>query len=407
MNMRTERRGDEGRPDARRKSLRTGMRMGRAACGWGDGRAEGRAVILKPARRATRAAGLLGAAAFLLLAGVGCARHAEEKRATAAPVPVRTVTLVEELEPGSVEAIGTLRAAREATIAGKVMGTVTEIRKRAGDSVREGEILLVIDSRDVAGQVVQAEGALAQARAAATLAETNYRRFEQLHQRGAASGLELDQARYQHETALGAVKQAEGAVATASSYSAYARIPAPFNGRVVDRLAEEGDLAAPGRPLMKIEDATRLRLFASLEASRADAAEVGKRVTVRVPELGGRPVPGTITEVSPSADPGTRSILVKIDLEPDPALRSGLFGRVRIPVGERSALRLPADAVVRRGGLTGAFVVKDGRAVYRMVTLDDDGSDRLEVLAGLRSGETVVLAPPEGLEIGAAVEVRR
>jgi RND family efflux transporter MFP subunit len=321
-------------------------------------------------------------------------------------VAVSTETLATSRETDYVETIGTLKAAREATIAGKVMGTVTEIRKRAGDPVREGEILVVIDSRDVAGQVAQAEGALAQAKAAATLAETNFRRFQQLHERGAASALELDQARYQYDTALGAVKQAEGAVATASSYESYARIPAPFSGRVVDRRCEEGDLAQPGRPILEIEDTRHLRLFASLEASRAPAATVGKSVEVRVPERGDGVFAGTIREVTPAADPATRSVLVKIDLAETPSLAAGLFARARIPSGERDVLRVPASAVVRRGSLTGVFVDVEGRAAFRMVTLAGDGGDRPEVLAGLSAGDVVVLSPPPALTIGARLEAR-
>lgn len=347
-----------------------------------------------------------GAAALaVVLTLAGCGGH-EHEDAHGAPVPVTVQVLAARAEADVVEAVGTLRAGREATLSGKVMGTVTEIRKRAGDPVRAGEVLVVIDSRDVAGQIVQAEGALAQATAAATLAETNYRRFEQLHQRGAASSLELDQARYQYETALGAVKQAQGAVATASSYQAYAQIPAPFSGRVVDRLCEEGDLASPGRPLLKIEDTGRLRLYASLEASRAGAAEVGKEVEVLVPELAGRAVRGTITEFTPSADPATRTILVKIDLAEDPGLRAGLFGRARIPMGERTVLRVPAEAVVRRGGVTGVFVADGGRAAFRMVTLAGDGALDPEVVAGLNPGDAVVVAPPATLAIGARLEVR-
>jgi membrane fusion protein, multidrug efflux system len=335
----------------------------------------------------------------------GCARKAEP-RVEAPSAAVQTAVLAAATEPAMTEAIGTLRSAREATIAGKVMGTVTEIRKRAGDPVREGEILAVIDSRDVAGQMMQAEGALAQTRAAATLAETNFHRFEQLAERGAASALELDQARYQFQTAQGAVKQAEGAVATASSYQAYARIPAPFSGRVVDRLCEEGDLAAPGRPLLKIEDIGHLRLFASLEASRAGAAVVGAGVQVRVPEAGAKVFTGTISEVTPAADPATRSVLVKIDLTEDPLLRAGLFGRALLPGGERQTLRVPGRAVVRRGSMTGVFVDDGGHAALRMVTLNADDPERPEVLSGLSAGDRVVLDPPAGLEIGTKLEVR-
>lgn len=353
-----------------------------------------------PAR--PRAAAALAIVA--LLAAGGCGRH-EAAPAEGAAVAVRTATLAAATEPGIVEATGTLRAAREATLAAKVMGNVIEVRKSAGEAVKAGEILLVVDSRDVAGQIAQARGALAQAQAAATLAETNFHRFEQLHERGAASRLELDQARYQYETAAGAVKQAEGAVATASSYESYARIAAPFDGRVAERLCEPGDLATPGQPLMRVEGGSHLRLFASLDAARAGAARVGTRVEVDVPDAGFRRG-GTIREAAPAADPATRTIIVKIDLDDDPVLNAGLFGRALIPLGERPVLRVPAAAVVRRGSLAGVFVQVDGRAAFRMVALDDRNADMPEVLSGLAAGDVVVLDPPGTLEIGARLEAR-
>jgi RND family efflux transporter MFP subunit len=339
------------------------------------------------------------------LALSGCARHEPPRRAPAT-VSVRTEMVVARTESATAEAVGTLRAVREATISGKVMGTVIEIRKRAGDAVREGEILLVIDSREVSGQVMQAQGALAQARAAGALAETNFHRFEQLFARGAASQLELDQARYQYDTAKGAVQQAEGAVSTASSYQAYAEIPAPFSGRVVDRFCEEGDMASPGRPLMKIEDPRKLRLYASLDGTRAAAAQVGAPVEVQVPAIGDRILRGIVAEVVPGADPITRSILVKIDLEESPDLRAGLFGRARLPLGQRTVLRVPRGAVGQRGGVPGVFVAEGGKAILRMVSLDEDRPENPQVLSGLRSGDRVILDPPADLEVGAPIEAR-
>jgi RND family efflux transporter MFP subunit len=335
----------------------------------------------------------------------GCARREPQRHAPAA-ASVRTEVLLARTESATAEAVGTLRATREATISSKVMGTIIEIRKNAGDAVREGEILLVIDSRDLSGQVMQAQGSLAQARAAGALAETNFHRFEQLFARGAASQLELDQARYQYDTAKGAVQQAEGAVATAGSYKAYAEIPAPFSGRVVDRFCEEGDMASPGRPLMKIEDPRKLRLYASLDGTRAAAAQVGAPVEVQVPAIDNRVFRGTVAEVVPTADPVTRSILVKIDLEESPELRAGLFGRARLPLGQRTALRVPRAAVVQRGGVPGVFVAEAGKAVLRMVSLEEDRPESPQVLSGLRSGDQVILDPPTELEVGAPLEAR-
>lgn len=346
-------------------------------------------------------------AALLLFGAAGCGpRHAEHPAASAAPTGVTVATLAAVDEPARVEAGGTLRAAREADVAGKVMGNVLEVRRHAGDFVKAGEVLVVVDSRDIGGQIAQAEGALAQARAAAALAETNFHRFEQLAARGSASRLELDQARYQFDTATGAVQQAGGAVATARSYRAYAEITAPFAGRVVDQLCQVGDLAAPGRPLMRLQDAEHLRLYATLEASRAGAAVVGALVPVRVALPEERALTGRVTEVTPAADAGTRSLLVKIDLPADSTLTPGLFARAFLAEGSRRALRVPATAVVRRGGLVGAFVVEEGHAAFRLLQLATPDGGEPEVLSGLVEGDRVVLAPPAGLDVGAPLEVR-
>ncbi len=365
----------------------------------------------RPAALPALAPAVLALAALLaLLALAGCrGSHPQAEAAAGAPVPVRTLALAPAAAIDRVEVTGSLHGARDAVLAAKVMGTVVEIRKGAGQAVRKGEVLVVLDDREVRGNIGQAEGALAQARAAASLAEANLHRFERLKERGAASQLELDQARYQHETAQGAVRQAEGAVATAGSYRASAQIPSPFDGQVVDRLIEVGDMAAPGRPLLRVEDASSLRLHVSLAETQAAVAQPGDSVEVTVPSLPGRAWTGTVAEVVPAVDPATRTQLVKIDLPQDAALRSGLFARARFAVGTRQALAVPAGALVRRGGLTGVFVARDGRAAFRLVEIADASEVRagaaIEVLSGLQGGEQVILAPPATLTEGARVQV--
>lgn len=346
-----------------------------------------------------------GLAVVVALALAGCG-HREEPAPNRTAVTVRAQRVALVARAGTVEGVGSMQSAQDAVLASKVMGSVLEIRKRAGDTVRRGEVLVVVDSRDVAGQVAQAEGALAQARAAAVLAETNLKRFEQLLARGSASQLEADQARFQSETARGAVAQAEGALATARSFQSYAEIASPFDGRVVDRLCEVGDLAAPGRPLLRVENEKRLRLHVSLDAEKAAVAVPGAAVAVSVPSLGARRLRGTVAEVVPAADPATRSILVKIDLEPDPALRTGVYGRALFSTGLRQAIVVPRSAVRERGGLTGVFVIENARAAFRLVTTAEASGDSLEVLSGLSEGETLILAPPATLEADVPVEVQ-
>ncbi|HEU4929480.1 MAG TPA: efflux RND transporter periplasmic adaptor subunit [Candidatus Krumholzibacteria bacterium] len=343
----------------------------------------------------------------VLASTVACHRAQRVDSEQVAPVAVHVAVIENSGVPRVVEVGGTLHGAREAVLSAKVMGSILEIRKRAGDAVVQGEVLVVLDEREVAGNIGQAEGAVAQARAAASLAESNFKRYEFLFARGAASQLELDQARSAHESAQGAMQQAQSALDGAASYRSYARIPAPFDGRLVDRMADVGDLASPGRPLLRVEDARRLRLHVSLPETEANAAESGASVDVVVPSIPDGRWTGTVAEIVPAVDPATRTLLVKIDLPEDARLRSGLFARARFAAGERFGLHVPAGAVLRRGGMEGVFVVDGGRASFRLLKLADARTgDDVEVLAGLDAGAQVVLDPPAILIEGSPVEVQ-
>lgn len=344
-------------------------------------------------------------AAIAGITAAGCG-HGDASRAPVTALPVHAPQVAAVRLQRHVEAIGSVQSAQEAVLASKVMGTVLEIRKRAGDAVRQGEVVVVLDARDVAGQIAQAEGASAQARAAAVLAEANLQRFEALRTRGSASQLEADQARFQYETARGAVAQAEGAVATARSYQSYAQVEAPFSGQVVDRLCDVGELATPGRPLLRIEASRRPRVHAALDGEKAVLAVPGNRVDVEIPSLGSARRQGVVAEVVPAADPGTRSILVRIDLQPEPGLRSGLFARVLFPAGERHAIAIPGRAVRQRGGLAGVFVAEDGKAAFRLVTTAAGPGDSLEILSGLSAGDRVIVDVPARCEADTPVEVQ-
>jgi multidrug efflux pump subunit AcrA (membrane-fusion protein) len=150
-----------------------------------------------------------------------------------------------------------------------------------------------------------------------------------------------------------------------------------------------------------------LRLHVSLSENEIGAARTGDTVEIIVPSLGERTWTGTVSEVVPAVDPSTRTMLVKIDLPEDPALRSGLFARARFAAGEKDALRVPQSSLVRRGGMDGVFVVQDRVASFRLLQLAAGGSaDAVEVLSGLRAGDRVVLEPPATLTEGATVEVQ-
>ena len=348
---------------------------------------------------------LFGAA---LLLNAACGGHEPAVSETSAVTVEAELARVERTEaPTLIELFGTVESEKTAAISARVMAMVTAMRVRTGDAVRKGQLLLEIDPQAARGQLSQAQGALAQARAALTLAERNLERFEGLAAADAAAELELDMARMQYEQARGAVEQAEGAVAAASSVAADSRVVAPFPGRVVRTMVEVGDLAAPGRPLLVLESEGSRRLALTVPESvmaRAGLA-IGDSLETRIDaraDLG--PIPATVVEMAPGADPASHSFAVKLDL-PAAGVPSGASGRARIEIDRRPVVAVPASAVLRRGGLS-LVVVRDaeGRAASRIVTVGDSLADgRIEVLSGLAGGETVALGlssvPPAGARL--------
>jgi RND family efflux transporter MFP subunit len=198
----------------------------------------------------------------------------------------------------------------------EIFGTV-EAERTTGDEVRRGQLLLEIDPQAAEGQLSQARGGLGQAKAALALAERNYGRFKALAEVNAASELELDMARMQYEQAQGAVEQAEGAVSAASSVAGDSQVVAPFGGRVVQRMVEIGDLAAPGRPLLMLESTAGRRLALTvpetlmLESNLALGDEVRTQIDARA-DLGA--LTSTIIEMTPGADPASHSFRIKVAL---------------------------------------------------------------------------------------------
>lgn len=358
----------------------------------------------------------LGLALGLSLSLAGCGSPPPEPTASQSPAVRAAVATAERVElEDRVELTGTLVAARTSTVSARVMATITGVHVDAGQAVRRGDLLLEIDPSASDGQVEQAKGALAQARARVPLAERNAERFRALHAENAASQLEVDAAEADLEQAKGAVEQAKGALAAAESLAGDTRVTAPFAGRVVRRWVEVGDLAAPGRPLVEIETDAAQRLAVAVPEhlwTRA-ALELGDPVPVRLdarPDLG--ELAGTVAEIVPAADAGSHAFRVEILLSPSPeqaSLPTGAAGRALFTAGHRTAITAPKSAVVRHGGLELVVLRSaEGTTETRTVTTGRalDG-DRLEVLSGLAGDEELLVGLGAVPPAGSPVEVQR
>ena len=367
------------------------------------------------------------------LAGCGEASRQKPAASSEPVVTVSTVNAATETWPSIYEATGTVRARTSAVISAKLMGYVREVKVQTGDRVREGQLLVTLDTRDldissrraeaareeVRTAVPEADSAVEGAKANLDLAKVTFGRMQDLFQKTSISNQEFDEASAKLKAAQAAYQMAaarrlqlnsklaevDQEVRSTEVARSYADVLAPFAGVVISKSVDPGSLALPGAPLFTIEREGTYRLEASVEESRLEAIRVGQPVSVTLDSVD-HALEARVSEIVPTVDSASRAYIVKIDLPAVPAIRSGIFGRALFQLGSRSLLAIPAGAVTERGQLQSVLVVDNGVARTRLITTGQRTKDRVEVLSGLTAGEKVIFPAPEGLADGAKVEVR-
>ncbi len=303
--------------------------------------------------------------AIVLVLAVACGHSEQRPESTPTPVKVQTITLQPQRVPETYEVVGTVRPKTAATISAKVMAIIQSIPVKPGDTVKAGDVLAQLDDREV--------------RAEFERAEADYGRFKKLVAEGVVPTAEFQSVEERYRVARAALS--------------YATIAAPFDGIVTEKLADAGDLATPGKPLFTVEQPTQYRL----------EAYVPERFVVPVGTKIGGEFGGIVAEVVPASDPSSRSFLIKVDLQTDRPLRSGMFGRAEILTGERTGLFAPKSAVHERGQLTIVDIARDGRAWMRLVKTGASVGDQVELLSGVEPGERLIISAGGELTDGGRV----
>ncbi len=330
----------------------------------------------------------------LALLATACGRHPAAPPPRPADLPaisVRALPVETKTHTATAEVVGTVRAKLRAQIEAKISGRILDLKVAPGQSVKEGELLVRLDVREIRARYEQAVAVREQA-------DGDLKRFATLIKQQAVTQQEFDAVQARQRVA----KAAESEAATLLDH---ANVTAPFAGLITRKLADIGDLATPGRPLLELEDPAHLRLEADIPESLIGRLTNGTRLTVQLAP--GTPgLAGVVSEIAPVADPASRTSLVKLDLPATPGLRAGLFGRVAIPVAETAALRVPASAVLVRGQLELVFIVTNQTARLRLVKTGKRLGDEFEIVSGLDPGESVVSENAAALQDGQPVTLR-
>lgn len=325
----------------------------------------------------------------LVVAGAACDRG-EPGRVAPSSEPVDVEVAAPVRAPGVAGYAASVMSTDEAELATRASGSVRTMRVDVGSVVGRGDTLVELDATDV-------EAVVASARAGLRQAEGRFERIRNLEADGAATAQELDDARAALETARARLQEA-------LAQREYVVLRAPFAGVVTSRGVDPGDLAVPGRPVLSMVRPGSLEVVADLPAGPAAGLSAGDDLSV-VDPAGGTRHAVAVTRMSPAQVPASRRIRVELRFE-DPGsvrLAPGSYVRLEISDPDRPTTWVPADAVVRRGQLSGLFVVHGERLELRWVRTGGRRMDAVEVLAGVGPSDRVVRRPPPSLVDGAAV----
>lgn len=334
----------------------------------------------------------LVAAGFVLFAGCGKQHESRESAVPNLPTArVRVQTAQMKTQALTEEVVGTVRAKTRATLEAKLSGRIIAMPVELGQQVKIGTLVAHLDAAEVKARFEQAQASLDQT-------ERDWKRAEELLKHQAMTRSEYDAADARKRVA-------KATLAEAQAMMSYVNVSAPFDGVVTRKWADVGDLAAPGKPLIEIEDPTVLQLEADVPEAIASRIQGGARLAVRVDSLSESLI-GTVAEIAPVTDPASRTFRVKLALAPTRGLMSGQFARLIVPVGESSSVRVPATALLQRGQMDIVFVIANGRAQLRLVKTGKRFGDEIEIVSGLEGGEPLANDGVAQLVDGQPVEAK-
>ncbi|MGO9144864.1 MAG: efflux RND transporter periplasmic adaptor subunit [Desulfomonilia bacterium] len=321
---------------------------------------------------------------------LGCKERAGKEEAAKPSVIGVTVSAVAPSQVDELyETSGTIHSDRVSVIASRVMGAVTSLHVQEGDFVKAGQLLITLDDRDAILRMKAASMALEAARQNMDLTETTWKRYRNLYDQKALSGQEMDQFETQRNVAKAEFERAKAIMEEAKTYLAFTRITSPDAGVVTKKQINMGSMASPGMPLLVIEVVGDAYVEAAIDEGLSSRIRKGMPAEVNIDALE-KHFQGTVREVIPDINPASRTFIVKISL-PDKDLKSGLYVRVKIPVGMRKAILVSESAIVHKGQLTGVYVVDaKGVITYRLIREGTLVDKSIEVLSGLFPNERII-----------------
>ena len=321
------------------------------------------------------------------------------------------------VRPDFYQAIGTVRSRNEIDVVPRIVARILEIKVRSGDSVKKGDVLAILDAKDLSSVVSQGQDQLRavsasvnaadeqvkSAKASLDMASKDMERMRNLFEQNAIAKREYEQTVTAFKQAEAAMQQAiqQRAAASAQASAAnqgirqaevglgYATVLSPIDGIVAERLADPGDLGNPANVMLRIFDPLSLLLEVPVRESLVREISIGSPVSYSVPSLG-RTFDGDVREIVPSVDPRSRTFLVKVCIGKSEGLMPGMFGKLQVPLkSEKKVILVPESAIIKTGQLESVVEVEGGRLLRRQIRSITAGDGQREVVSGLKPGQII------------------
>jgi len=362
--------------------------------------------------------GIIGVVAAVAIVGAGIAArsHSETQLATwTSTQAVPTVTVIHAAASKGTGALvlpGQLAALQSAPIYARTSGYIRKWYVDIGDSVRQGQVLAVLDAPEVDQQLAAAQADYQTARANQQLAASTATRWKTMLAKDAVSKQETDE-KVGDLAAKTALSNAASANVNRLRYTqGFTRLIAPFPGVVTTRSTNVGTLVTAGSaastPLFTVSDISRIRIYVKVPQAYSAQVHPGMDVKLTLPEYPGRTFTAQMTRSADAVDTTSGTVLVELQApNGDRALKPGAYAQASFPVaGGGSAVELPASAmIVGQNGTQVAVVGQDGRALLKTVTIAHDLGDRVQISAGLTASDRVIDSPPDSLQSGDKVQI--
>jgi RND family efflux transporter MFP subunit len=319
---------------------------------------------------------------------------AQAERPAGTTVEVRQISL-----PVVESAVGSIRAVREMAVGSKLLARVVEVNLRAGQEVKTDDVLVRLDDTDLQAKLQQAKATVTSMEAVRAQALADEQRSATLIQSNAISRQDYEKAQTALRSADAELQRARETVNEVQAALDWATVRAPFDGTVIDKQVDVGDMVTPGQLLVTLYDPKQMQLVANVRESLTHMLGVGQDIGVRIDGLD-KQCTGKVSEIVPQAQASSRAFQVKVTGPCPDGIYSGMFGRILIPLGEESVTVIPRQAIRKVGQLELVEVMEQDRMIQRAIrtgrelgdVTTEDGkilSDQIEVLSGLQAGELV------------------